>query len=97
MEFTDEQLEVNNEWIEGGMGMLKVNNVIVESMAADNAGNIFFIAAGELEWREGYGGHTAYAAWHYDKRIDELHLIIGNVSYADCLAATAKYREGERY
>jgi hypothetical protein len=96
MEFSDEQLEVNNEWIEGGNGMVKINGVIVESIVADNAGNIFFIAAAKYAGREGYKDYVAYAAWHYDKRMDELNMIIGDVSYSDCVAGMARYREGRR-
>jgi hypothetical protein len=97
MEFTDEQLQVNNEFLEGDRGMVRVNGVIVESITADNSGNIFFVAAANYAGREGYADYVAYAAWHYDKRVDLLNMIIGDVSYSDCLAATVKYREGERY
>ena len=95
MEFSDEQLECGNEWLEGGKGMVIMNGVIVESIVADSVGNLFFIS---VYYAGTYGTDTVktYAAWHYDKRIGELNTIISDVSYSDCVAAIGKFREGRR-
>ena len=98
MEFSDEQLEVANEWLEQrNVTRIVIENVVAGSMVADSVGNVFCIAANTYAGRDGYDDYVAYAAYHYDKRVGELNTIISDVSYSDCVAATGKYREGKRY
>jgi hypothetical protein len=97
MDFTDEQLEVNNEWLEQRINRIVIENVVAGSMVSDSVGNTFCIAANTYAAEYGYDDYVAYAAYHYDNRIGELNTIISDVSYSDCVAAMARYREGERY
>lgn len=97
MEFTDEQLEVNNEYLEQlGVTNILMEDVVAGSMVSDSVGNTFCIAADTYAGRDGYEDYMAFAAYHYDNRMGELHTIISDVSYSDCVAATGKYREGRR-
>lgn len=97
MEFTDEQLEVHGEYMDSLVREREtMDGVILSSVVADSVGNLFFITEGVMEYREGYGGFVPYAAYHYDKRVGELNVIVSDVSYADCVAATGKFREGRR-
>jgi hypothetical protein len=97
MEFSDEQLEVNNEWLAQRINRIVIENVVAGSMTADMSGNTFCVAANTYKGDEGYDDYVAYAAYHYDSRVGELNTIISDVSYSDCVAATVKYREGVRY
>jgi len=95
MEFSDEQLEVNNEWLEQRETVI-VDNVVLDSVLADSVGNVFWVAANTYAGTDGYENYVAYAAYHYDKRIGLLNTIVDDVSYSDCLAAMARFREGQR-
>lgn len=98
MEFSEEQLEVNNEYMENMLRQQEtIDGVILSSVVADSVGNIFFITRNGMEYVEGYGSMVKHSAWHYDKRTGELFEIVSDVSYADCLRATGAYREGRRY
>ena len=96
MEFTDEQLEVNNEWLEQRINRIVIENVVAGSMVTDSVGNTFCIAANTYAGRDGYPDYVAYAAYHYDNRIGQMTTVISDVSYSDCVAGMARYREGRR-